>query len=238
MELKVITYTKKASGDSVFAKVDSTESPTYIDDSISVSKTSYTYRISAVNEMGETDQSDELTVTMPKPSTPSDLTVGLVGELFVGLIWTSHGGENQVNIYREANGEVEFLGYAKVNTYYDRTVEPGVEYTYFIKAENASGESEMSNPVKVKPGFITVLGNYMEQFEATSDLKGPIVSQLSNTLKQAEHHSEKGTKKKAITFMRKYIDLLNQKKQHNQISPDATMLLSYYAQLYIDKMEK
>ncbi|KKI93691.1 pectinesterase [Bacillus sp. SA1-12] len=228
---------RKASGDSAFSKVGSTTLATYLDDSISVSNTGYTYRITAVNEMGETKASDELTISMPVPNTPSDLTVGLVGESFVGLIWTSNGGENQVNIYREANGKVEYVGYAKVNTYYDRTAIPGVEYTYYIKAQNASGESERSNTVKVKPGFITVLENYMNQFSKTADLTGPLVSQLTNTLKQAEDHAEKGSKEKAVTFMKKYVEQLNQKTMEPHISAEAKLTLSYYAKLFIKKLE-
>ncbi|WP_299091873.1 pectinesterase [uncultured Metabacillus sp.] len=228
---------RKANGDSAFSKVDSTTSATYLDDSISVSKTGYTYKITAVNEMGETKASDELTITMPIPNTPSDLTIGLVGESFVGLIWTSNGGENQVNIYREANGEVEYIGYAKVNTYYDRTAKPGVEYNYYIKAQNASGESERSNTVKVTPGFITVLENYMDQFEKTGDLTGPLVSQLTNTLNQAENHLEMGSKEKAVTFMNKYVEQLNQKTMQHHVSPEAKMTLSNYAQLFIKKLE-
>jgi fibronectin type 3 domain-containing protein len=229
---------RKANGDSGFTKIDNTASAIYIDDSISVGKTGYTYKISALNEMGETEQSNELTVTMPVPSTPSDLTVGLVGESFVGLIWTSHGGENQVNIYREANGEVEYLGYAKVNTYYDRTAEPGVEYTYYIKAQNASGESEMSNKVKVIPGLITVLENYMKQYEATGDMTAPSIAQLSNTLKQTKHHLEKGSHEKVVTFLEKYVEQLDRNAKQHHISSEAKMLLSYYAQRLIDNMEK
>jgi fibronectin type 3 domain-containing protein len=205
---------RKANGDSGFTKIDNTASAIYIDDSISVGKTGYTYKISALNEMGETEQSNELTVTMPVPSTPSDLTVGL------------------------ANGEVEYLGYAKVNTYYDRTAEPGVEYTYYIKAQNASGESEMSNKVKVIPGLITVLENYMKQYEATGDMTAPSIAQLSNTLKQTKHHLEKGSHEKVVTFLEKYVEQLDRNAKQHHISSEAKMLLSYYAQRLIDNMEK
>jgi fibronectin type 3 domain-containing protein len=230
------TIYRKANGDGSFTKIDSTTTPQYIDTSISVGKTGYTYRVSAVNEMGETEQSEELTVTMPVPQAPSDLNVGLVGESFVGLIWTSNGGENQVNIYREANGHVEYVGDAKVNTFYDRTAEPGVEYTYFIKAENASGESVKSNIVKVTPGFITVLENYMEQFQTTGDLPVPAASQLSTTLNQVKHHLDKGSKEKAISFLEKYVNQLHPKTDQHPISSEAKWLLSYYAQLFIGKM--
>ncbi|WP_199613965.1 OmpL47-type beta-barrel domain-containing protein [Paenibacillus alkalitolerans] len=142
---------RKASGESTFTLLGSTSSAVYVDKKISVSKTGYSYKVTAVNEMGESAQSDEAAVAMPLPSTPTNLFVGLKGETFVGLIWTSHGGAAQYNIYRSSAGEeAQYVGYAKVDTYYDRTVEPGVEYTYYIKAQNASGESEKSNSVIVK----------------------------------------------------------------------------------------
>lgn len=231
------TIYRKADGDSDFTRIDRTTAAHYIDDSISVSKTGYTYRVSAENEMGETEQSKELLIKMPVPQAPSDLKVGLVGESFVGLIWKSNGGENQVNIYREANGKVENVGYAKVNTFYDRTAEPGVEYTYYIKAMNASGESELSNSVIVTPGFVTVLENYMEQFQKTGELSDPAFAQLSATLNQVKHHMNKGSKKQAITFMEKYADQLHSKTDQHPIQSEAKWILSHYAQLFIQKMK-
>nr|WP_243735151.1 pectinesterase [Paenibacillus turpanensis] len=134
-----------------FVRVGSATAPSYVDDSVSVSRNGYSYRVTAANEMGESVPSDELALAMPLPATPSNLTVGAKGEDFVGLLWTSHGGAAQYNIYRESEGSpVVMVGYAKVDTFYDRSVEPGIEYTYYIKAQNASGESEASNVVKVK----------------------------------------------------------------------------------------
>src|SRR5699024_753274 len=69
---------------------------------------------------------------------------------FVGLIWTSHGGASQYVVYRSAEGEEpQQIGTAKVDTFYDRTVEPDTEYAYFVRAANVAGESEASAPVTV-----------------------------------------------------------------------------------------
>ncbi|WP_307561315.1 fibronectin type III domain-containing protein [Paenibacillus sp. V4I7] len=229
---------RKADGEESFVKIDSVTSTSYVDDSISVSNTSYRYKISAVNEMGETALTDELRVSMPVPAAPSDLTVGLVGETFVGLIWTSHGGETQVNVYREANGVVENLGYAKVQTYYDRTAEPGVEYTYYIKAQNAAGESKASNSITVTPGLMTVLENYTDQFKATSDLTGPLASQLTNSLKQVKHHFDTGANNQAIKFLEKYLEELGKENMQKHISTEAKFTLSHYAELFLNRLEQ
>ncbi|WP_248923847.1 OmpL47-type beta-barrel domain-containing protein [Paenibacillus hamazuiensis] len=142
---------RKGSGDTGFTRIGSTDVPSYVDRSISADRTGYSYKVTAENEMGESASSDELTMAMPLPGTPTDLFAGLAGETFVGLIWTSHGGAVQYNVYREFAGEpAQYVGFAKVDTYYDRTAEPGTEYTYFVRAKNASGESEPSNRVTVR----------------------------------------------------------------------------------------
>lgn len=142
---------RKGNSENGYAQIGSTESADFIDDGITVTETGYSYKVTAVNEMGESAQSDALTIAVPVPPASSDLITGLVGESFVGLIWAAHGDATQYNIYRESVGESVYNpGSAKVGAYYDRTVMPGVDYTYYIVAQNASGESEKSNTVKVR----------------------------------------------------------------------------------------
>lgn len=142
---------RKGNSENGYAQVGSSESADFIDDGISVTETGYSYKITAVNEMGESALSDALTIAVPVPAASSDLITGLVGQSFVGLIWAARGDATQYNIYRESVGESVYNpGSAKVGAYYDRTVKPGVEYTYYIVAQNASGESEKSNTVKVR----------------------------------------------------------------------------------------
>ncbi|WP_156889591.1 OmpL47-type beta-barrel domain-containing protein [Paenibacillus harenae] len=142
---------RKGNGDNDYTRIGSTTVPRYSDDSVGADRTGYSYKVTAENEMGESAPSEAIDIAMPLPAIPTNLFAGLVGESFVGLVWTSHGGATRYQVYRESAGEpVQFVGYAKVDTYYDRTVEPGVEYTYYIKALNASGESEPSNSISVR----------------------------------------------------------------------------------------
>lgn len=127
--------------------------PEYVDDDLDSSSTGYSYAVTAVNELGESDQSAEIHVPMPVPEPVTDLVVGLAGDTFVGLIWTSHGGAGEYVIYRSSDGEAAHeVGTAKVDTFYDRTVEPDTEYTYVVRALNGAGESEPSAPVTVVTG--------------------------------------------------------------------------------------
>ncbi|MFM9279488.1 pectate lyase family protein [Paenibacillus jiagnxiensis] len=142
---------RQAQGETGFTRIGSTESSRYIDESVSPDRAGYTYKVTAENEMSESDPSRELVINMPLPAKPTDLLVGAKGYTFVGLIWTSHGGGSQYNIYRSSPGEhAQLVGYAKVDTFYDRTVQPDTKYTYFVRSQNAAGESKPSKPVHVK----------------------------------------------------------------------------------------
>ncbi|MFC4404966.1 FIMAH domain-containing protein [Gracilibacillus xinjiangensis] len=227
---------RKANEENDYSKIASIDTTSFNDTSVSVSRTGYSYKVRTVNEMGASNLSEELNVEMPKPVAPSDLKITLAGENFVGLAWDSHGGANQYNIYREANGEVTYIGYAKVDTFYDRTAEPGVTYTYFIKAENASGESRESNSVNATPGYMTAINKYMQQFKKSGDMTVPAFSQLTNTLKQVDHHLKKDSIKQAGKFLSKYIAQLDELKIKGSISPLAKALLTHYAELYLADM--
>ncbi|MGF0118616.1 fibronectin type III domain-containing protein [Promicromonospora sp. Marseille-Q5078] len=128
-----------------FAPVGTTTEPGFTDDTISASVASYDYAVAAVNELGESEQSESVTVPLPVPAPPTDLRVGRQGATFTGLVWTSGGGATEYRVLRsEAGGEPQEVGVAKVHTTYDRDLEPGTEYTYRVVAVNAAGTSEPS----------------------------------------------------------------------------------------------
>lgn|GEM_PF-913032 len=135
-------------GDGAFSRVATTTEPRYEDDTISASVASYDYAVTAVNELGESERSESVTVALPVPAPPTDLRVGLQGATFTGLIWTSGGGASEYRVLRTAEGgEPEEVGVAKVHTFYDRTAEPGTAYSYQVVAVNAAGASEPSAPL-------------------------------------------------------------------------------------------
>lgn len=87
------------------------------------------------------------------------------------------------------------------------------------------------------PGMLTALEKLMEDYIASGELKGPLVPQLSNTLKQAKHHLEKGSMDNAIQFMEKFISQLDNKSKPDEISTQALKNLSHHAQLLIEQWE-
>ncbi|MBD8070639.1 rhamnogalacturonan lyase [Bacillus sp. PS06] len=96
--------------------------------------------------------------------------------------------------------------------------------------------SKVPVPQFITPGEVNRVEKLIEQYKASDDLTGPLVSQLENTLKQVEHHLQKGSEKNVIRFMDKFIDQLNKAKK-NQLSEAAKLNLSHQAQLFIDRFE-
>ncbi|MEK3886409.1 FIMAH domain-containing protein [Bacillus sp. FSL K6-3431] len=223
---------RKADGDDSFTLINETSSTTYIDQSIDTKKTGYTYVITAVNEMGESEPSEELSTTMPLPLAPSNLFVGLAGESFVGLIWQEGGGGSQYIIYREANGKVEQVGASKVNTFYDRTPEVGVEYTYYIKAENGAGESEKSNAVKIIPSVVSAdsMKTLVELFEKEGEFKNKGSAQsLKMHLTAISLYEKREAKDKIVKHMQSFHQLINMQNENALISNSAYNILKHYA---------
>ncbi|MBZ2175071.1 discoidin domain-containing protein [Schnuerera sp. xch1] len=120
------------------------------------------------------------------------------------------------------------------------TIEDGV-----ITAKNA-GTSEVyvkvtldgitveSNKVTVTVGAsIESIKGLIEDFIESEDLIGPIIPQLKNSLKQAEHHKNMGRIKQAIKHMENFIKHLNNPSMDDYISETAKDILNNEAEAII-----
>jgi rhamnogalacturonan endolyase len=88
------------------------------------------------------------------------------------------------------------------------------------------------------PGLLSVLEETMADYAANNELTGPLTSKSENSLKQAEHHLEKGSAKQALKFMEKYVSEINKKNNGAYISSSAKLNLTHKAQLVIDMLEQ
>jgi rhamnogalacturonan endolyase len=88
------------------------------------------------------------------------------------------------------------------------------------------------------PGLMSVLEETMAEYKTSKELTGPLASKLENSLKQAEHHLEKGSEKQALKFMEKYVLEINKKNNADYISASAKLNLTHKAQLLIDMLEQ
>ncbi|WP_078549658.1 rhamnogalacturonan lyase [Litchfieldia alkalitelluris] len=122
-------------------------------------------------------------------------------------------------------------GIAWQNTAYNQPAYPSF---YFASDTDFAN---VSVPEYWSPGEVSALEKLMGEYKASGQLKGPLTSQLENTLRQVEHHLQKGSEKQAIKFMDKYLNQLNHKTKQTHISSTAKMNLSHHAQLFIDRLE-
>jgi rhamnogalacturonan endolyase len=88
------------------------------------------------------------------------------------------------------------------------------------------------------PGLMSVLEETMAEYKTSKELTGPLASKLENSLKQAEHHLEKGSEKQALKFMEKYVSEINKKNNADYISTSAKLNLTHKTQLFIDMLEQ
>jgi rhamnogalacturonan endolyase len=121
---------------------------------------------------------------------------------------------------------------ARQNTAYNQP-----SYTSFYFGSDTNW-SKVPVPNFWTPGVLTVLEGAMAEYISSGELNGPLVSKLENSLKQAEHHLEKGSVKQALKFIEKYAAEINQNKNASYITPNAKLTLSHKAQLLIDMLER
>lgn len=124
------------------------------------------------------------------------------------------------------------VGVARQNVGYNQP-----SYTSFYFASDTDW-AKVPIPNIYVQGSIDILQKLMNEYRETGEFTGPLESQLTNTLKQAIHHSEKESKKNAIKFLKKYLDQLDQKKNSAYISSCAKRNLSHHAHLLLKSWEK
>ncbi|HEY9290203.1 MAG TPA: hypothetical protein VIP98_02880, partial [Microlunatus sp.] len=173
---------RRSDDDQSFEVVGSSNGTGYVDDSVAPSATGYSYRLVATNERGSSDPSGQVRAATPLPDAPAGLLVGLKGEAFVGLIFKPGSAAVAHAIYRSEAGEPAVkIGEAGVSTFYDRTAEPGQQYSYSVRAVNAVGESGPSQPVTVRTYAAGLSGQVQSWKPSASYGPGEIVSHHGGT---------------------------------------------------------
>ena len=130
--------------------IASTTQLTYNDSSVNM-RESYVYYVTAINAVGESNKSNEVSVAWQVPSEPQNLQL-VRGDGTATLTWNApqdDGGTriNAYNIYRDGKLIATIDGSS--TTYKDENVDVKTEHTYYVTAVNAVGESNKSNEVSV-----------------------------------------------------------------------------------------
>ncbi|KIL46812.1 glycoside hydrolase family 66 protein [Jeotgalibacillus campisalis] len=105
---------------------------------------------------------------------------------------------------------------------------PSLEYwnmIYMSGDEPQSTDDEQDSRLNVT--------KLMNHFAAKRDLRKPLVKQLSNTLRQADHHLKKGSDDKAVNFLEKALDQLNRKSNNRAVTNEAREALNKAIDLVI-----
>jgi subtilisin family serine protease len=120
--------------------------------------TTYWYQVAAVNAIGASARSNELSAALIEPASAPTL-LGAPADGAVALSWTEpadDGGSSVTgyNVYRRVGSGTEgLLGTtgASETSYVDYAVTNGTQYTYRVAAVTAAGEGALSNAVAVTP---------------------------------------------------------------------------------------
>ena len=105
--------------------------------------TTYCYKVTSVNELGESEASAEACATtkMLPPSAPTNLTATTNGENSIALTWNASATATSYNVYQGAN----IVATGVTGTSYTvEGLDAGTEYCFTVKAVNNGGESVAS----------------------------------------------------------------------------------------------
>jgi transcriptional regulator CtsR len=144
---------RKASGGS-FKEIASVgkNATSYSDTSGLSAGITYTYRVKAYNNIGDSDYSAAASaVTGVIPATPSDLEATTVSKSKIKLTWTDRSNnETGFKIERRVGGgsysQIATVA-ANITTYSDTGLSAGKTYYYRVRAYNSTGNSAYSNQV-------------------------------------------------------------------------------------------
>ena len=84
---------------------------------------------------------------------------------------------------------------------------------------------------------LEALAAQLQDYLDAGEVRGPLVKQLENSLKQAEHHLNKGSVEKAAQFVEKFLKHLNNRAMQDHIDDDAKIDLSTKAENVIKQLD-
>ena len=83
------------------------------------------------------------------------------------------------------------------------------------------------------PGGISALRDRLDGYVDSGDVSGPVVAQLTNALRQAEHQLEKERFDHAVRDLERFLKHLENAKRPSHVSDAAKVSLTYHAETLI-----
>ena len=84
-------------------------------------------------------------------------------------------------------------------------------------------------PEKSAELLLEELSGQLDEYINSNEVRGPLINQLQNSLKQAEHHLNKGSEQKASDFVEKFLKHMNNKPMQHHINETAKADLAQQA---------
>jgi len=109
-------------------------------------------------------------------------------------------------------------------------------YTSYYFASDTDW-SKVQTPELHMPGEVTALRNTLDMYVEKGEVRGSLVRKLENSLMQAQHHIDKGSNKKGISFLEKFIKELNAKNSKKNVSDKAKSILNNQAETLIENLK-
>ncbi|WP_253957894.1 rhamnogalacturonan lyase [Metabacillus halosaccharovorans] len=109
-------------------------------------------------------------------------------------------------------------------------------YTSYYFASDTDW-SKVPTPELHMPGEVTALRNTLDMYVEKGEVRGSLVRKLENSLMQAQHHIDKGSNKKGISFLEKFIKELNAKNSKKNVSDKAKSILINQAETLIENLK-
>jgi hypothetical protein len=102
---------------------------------------------------------------------------------------------------------------------------PG-EHIVFVEVEDTAGNTVSASVTVIVETSLDSIEALLERYIGSGDVSGPLISQLSNSLKQVRHHMEKGSEKQAAKHLDNFLKHLYNGPMQQHVSADAKAVLS------------
>ena len=118
--------------------------------------TTYFYKVTAYNNIGESDQSQAFFATTQSggntgtiPNTPTNLTATAASSSSITVNWSAVSGATGYHVYRSASaaGTYSIVGTVSFSSFTNTGLSPDTTYHYMVAAYNNIGESTQSQAV-------------------------------------------------------------------------------------------
>ena len=204
-------------------------SPSYNDINLSEAVT-YSYYITALDGAGNmSGASSSVSISIDK--TPPTVIATVYGKPLVsGIIFEDYEQPVFNIMINDSNSGVAQSQITIDGSPYTQGTRldlPGLQGEHIIQVvatDKAGNSTNVRYTFKVITS-IPSMEKLVERYVTTGNIKGPLVPQLLNSLKQAEHHLNKGSKKQAAKHLQNFIKHLNNEAMKDKITEKARDVL-------------